>query len=110
MAGETRVSGTVTSVAANSIGVRSTDGTTATYTVDSSTQVLDDGQAVSVTRLKAGDSVLVHVIAATSGSSSYAERVLAGSSATEGPGGQLPRGTGPAAGATTGSGSTGTTA
>ncbi|RKS80427.1 hypothetical protein CLV35_0859 [Motilibacter peucedani] len=93
MAGETHVSGTVVSVAASSLRVKSSDGTTATYAVDASTQVLDDGSAVSVTSLQTGDTVLVHAIASTSGGTAYAERVLAGSSATDGPGaGQLPGG------------------
>src|SRR5690348_6841607 len=53
--GETHVPGTVTAVAADSVTVQGDDGATATYTVDSGTQVLDDGRAVSVTDLASGD-------------------------------------------------------
>jgi hypothetical protein len=88
--GETHVPGTVTGVTADSVTVQGDDGTTATYTVDASTQVLDDGQAMAVTDLASGDEVLVDVIPATDGGNAYAERVLAGTSATDGPGGPPP--------------------
>jgi hypothetical protein len=88
--GETHVLGTVTAVTATSVTVRDTSGATATYSVDSSSQVLEDGRAVAVTSLSKGARVLVHAIA-RSGGTAYAERVLAGSSATEGPGGGFGR-------------------
>lgn len=89
--GETHVTGTLTAVTSSSVTVRQAGGTSATYTVDSSTQVLANGKAVAVTALPVGDQVLVHAFPTNSGSA-YAERVLAGSSATSGPMGGMPQG------------------
>jgi len=118
--GETHVSGTITAVTASSVTVRQISGTSATYTVDSSSQVLDNGKTVAVTALTTGEQVLVHAFART-GTAAYAERVLAGSSATAGPTGGMPSGpdgggadgggpdNGTGTGAAPGAGSTGTT-
>ena len=74
----------LTAIGGSSVTVRGTDGSTATIAVDDSTQVQEDGQTVALSSLKTGDAVLVHVL--TSGSGTVAERVLAGTSATNGPG------------------------
>jgi hypothetical protein len=59
--GEQHIIGTLTGVGASSIRVNSASGT-ATYPIDSSTLLVKDGQRVSsLSALKAGDTVVVHV-------------------------------------------------
>ena len=90
VAGEVRVSGTLTAVGTSGITVEKADGTTATYTANGTTEVLRDGARSTLSALKTGDAVLVHVIPAPGGGT-VAERILAGTSATApGPGGPPP--------------------
>ena len=84
-AGEEHVTGTISKVTGSSLTVQGSDGSTATYTVDSSTQIAKDGQLVQLSDLQAGDQVLVHVL-----SGDVAERILVGTAG--GTAGQLPGG------------------
>ena len=91
IAGELRVRGTITAVTATSITVKQVDGTTSTYTANGTTDVQRDGAQSSLSALKAGDEVLVHVLPASGNGGAIAERILAGMSATQpGPGGPPP--------------------
>ena len=89
--GEQHVTGTISSVGRDSITVKASDGSTATYSVTSTTQILDDGASVALSDLAKGTDVLVHVIPADSGAGT-AERILAGSSAQDfaPPSGRMP--------------------
>ena len=82
VAGEEHVTGTITSVGSDTVTVKASDGSTATYSVTSATQILDDGAVVALSDLAQGTDVLVHVIPADSGDGT-AERILAGSSAQD---------------------------
>ena len=82
VAGEEHVTGTITAVGSDTVTVKASDGSTATYSVTSETQILDDGAAVALSDLAEGTDVLVHVIPADSGDGT-AERILAGSSAQD---------------------------
>lgn len=72
--GAQRIAGTVSAVTGSSVTVQGTDGTTRTYSVDSSTLIAKDGQQAALSDLQAGDTVLVRV---TSGG--VATRILVGS-------------------------------
>jgi hypothetical protein len=74
--GEQRLSGTLTAVGADSVTVRTSEGT-ATYAVLGVTDIRRDGQEVALSSLRAGDAVLVHVLPTSSGL--VAERILAAS-------------------------------
>jgi hypothetical protein len=90
LAGEQRLSGTVTSVGSSTVTVKTSNGT-ATYIVNSSTQIIRNGQAVSLSAIKAGDPVFMHVY--PSNGKTAVERLFAGMSATQGqngPGGPPP--------------------
>jgi hypothetical protein len=82
VAGEEHVTGTISSVGSDTVTVQASDGSTATYSVTSDTQILDDGAAVALSDLAEGTDVLVHVIPGDSGDGT-AERILAGSSAQD---------------------------
>ncbi|MCU1691930.1 MAG: hypothetical protein JWM64_1021 [Frankiales bacterium] len=82
--GETRLVGTLTRVGSDTVTVRTADGTTTTVPVAAGTQVLEDGVVAGLADLDAGEQVVVHVL--PDGDGTVAERVLAGSSALEGPG------------------------
>jgi hypothetical protein len=75
MAGEEHVQGTVAGVSGSTLKVTTGSGTTS-YTISSSTQVLRDGRAATLSQLESGDPVVVHVI--TSNGSTLVERVIAG--------------------------------
>jgi hypothetical protein len=96
VAGEEHVQGTVTATGASSLTVKTSSGSTVTYSIQSTTQIVRDGQTATLSSLQAGDPVVVHVVPSSSGSSKLVELVLAGSSATAGPGAFA----GPPAGAT----------
>ena len=81
--GEQRLSGTLVSVGSSTVTVRTSSGT-ATYAVTSSTEIVRNGQVVSVGALKAGDPVLVHVYPSGASSRLTVERLFAGSSAQDG--------------------------
>jgi hypothetical protein len=82
--GETRLTGTLRAVGTSGITVKAADGTATTVPVNGATEIVRNGTTAGLSALKAGDQVLVHVI--PSGSSTVAERVFAGTSATQGPG------------------------
>jgi hypothetical protein len=84
MAGEEHVQGTVAGVSGSTLKVTTGSGTTS-YTVSSSTQVLRNGQTATLSQLKTGDPVVVHVI--TSNGSTFVERVIAGTMTQGFPGG-----------------------
>lgn len=71
--GETRTVGTVTAVTGSSVTVRGSDGTTATYQVNGDTEIARDGAQIALSDVKAGETVLVHVLPGD-----VAERVLVG--------------------------------
>lgn len=92
---EQRVLGTVASVGATSVTVTTGSGAS-TFQVDRFTDIRRDGRPVALTALAIGDPVLVHAL--PSGSRLVAERVLAGTSVSDGgPGsfGPPPPGAGP---------------
>jgi len=72
--------GTISSVGSASITVKATDGTSTKVPVNGTTQIVRNGAIASLAALRSGDQVLVHVI--PSGSSTVAERIFAGTSAT----------------------------
>jgi len=80
-AGEQHIQGTLTAKAASTITVQSASGT-ATYTVDSTTEILRNGQAATLAAVQVGDPVVVHVY--PSGGQVLVERILAGTSASDG--------------------------
>lgn len=98
---EQRLAGTVTSVGSSSVTVKTSSGT-ATYRVTSASEIVRNGQAVSLSAIKSGDAVFVHVY--PSDSAMVIERLFAGTSATAG---KVPVGP-PPAGATTQNGQTST--
>jgi hypothetical protein len=89
LAGEQRVSGTVTAVGSSSVTVRTSSGA-ATYAVTSASQIIRNGQSVSLSAVQAGDAVFAHVYPVNG--KMTVERLFAGTSATanNGPGGPPP--------------------
>ncbi|HEY1514222.1 MAG TPA: hypothetical protein VGF66_10760 [Gaiellaceae bacterium] len=85
VAGEQHIQGTVTAKSGSRITVKSSAGTTATYTVDSRTQIVRNGQTASLSDVAVGDPVFVHVY--RSSGQMLVERLFAGSSATDDGGG-----------------------
>jgi hypothetical protein len=79
LAGEQHISGTVTAVGSSSVTVKSSSGT-ATYAVTSSSEIVRNGQAVSLTAIKAGDAAFVHVY--PSNGTMTVERLFAGTNAS----------------------------
>lgn len=68
--------GKITAVTASTVTVRSTDGFTATYTVDKTTRIVLNGTAGTLSRLKTGDEV--RVFATKSGATATAKAVIDG--------------------------------
>jgi hypothetical protein len=60
MDGEQRLTGTITAVGSSSVTVKTASATT-TYAVTSTTEIVRDGAAATLSQLKAGDPVLLHV-------------------------------------------------
>ena len=91
MDGEQHLSGTLSAVDGSDVTV-TTASDEQTFTVDGSTQVVQDGQEVAVSALTTGEDVVLHVH--PSGDGWAVERVLAGTAAQGGPGGfsTAPRG------------------
>jgi hypothetical protein len=87
LAGEQHINGTIIGKTATTVTVKASDGTSATYTVNSTTQIERNGQAATLADIQVDDPVLVHVYPSSSGQT-LVERLLAGTSATDpGPGG-----------------------
>jgi hypothetical protein len=90
VAGEEHIEGTVSATTGSTVTVKGTDGTTATYTVTSDTQVVRDGAQANLSDVQVGDAVLVHVLPTTSGGHKTAERLFAGTLPAGGIGGDGP--------------------
>jgi hypothetical protein len=59
--GEQHVNGTVTAVGASSVTVRLANGSTATYAVIASSDIVKNGAPASLSAIKVGDTVFLHV-------------------------------------------------
>jgi hypothetical protein len=82
LAGEQHILGTVAGKSASSVTVKSSAGTSATYTVNATTEIVRNGQAATLADIQVGDPVLVHVYPSSSGQM-LVERLLAGTSAND---------------------------
>ena len=113
VAGEQHIQGTVAATGASTVTVKATGGTTGTYTVDASSQIEVNGQSATLSAVKVGDTVLVHVYPSSSGTM-LVERLFDGDLPAGGPDGFGPPsgsssgGTGSGGTGSFGSGSTGT--
>jgi hypothetical protein len=88
-AGEQHITGTLTAVGSSSVTVKTPAGT-ATYTVDAATQIVRDGASATLSQLRVGDAVFLHVYPTSSGGRLHVERIFAGqlpSGGFGGPGG-----------------------
>lgn len=65
--------GTVTAISSDSISIKTTRGTTVTYTITSSTTVSNKGSNASVSDIKTGDTVLIRQTNDTTGDASAIE-------------------------------------
>jgi hypothetical protein len=79
IAGEQHIQGTLTAKTSGSITVKSTSGT-ATYVVNATTEIVRNGQAATLSAVRVGDAVFVHVHPSSSGQM-LVERLFAGTSA-----------------------------
>jgi len=78
--GEQHLSGTIASISGSTIAITTGSGTSS-YTIDSSTQLVKDGQQVSsLSVMHKGDSVLLHVYPLNG--KTHVERVIDGTSTT----------------------------
>lgn len=75
--GEQHVQGTLTAIGASSITVEAATGAH-TYQVTGTTEIMNNGKAATLSQLKTGTQVLVHVYPATSGNQLLVERLFAG--------------------------------
>ena len=89
VAGEQRLQGMITAKTAASITVKSTAGSTATYTVNATSQIEVNGRNASLSDVKVGESVFVHVYPSASGAM-LVERLFAGDLPSGGPGAGQP--------------------
>ena len=97
---EQLVRGTIAAISSSKITVKASNGTTESYAITGSTQIVRDGKSATVAELKAGDDVAV--AASNSSGSSTAVRIIDGPLPTTGtapgfgvpPGGNLPGGGG----------------
>lgn len=80
--GEQRLAGTVTKVGSSSVTIRTAGGTTA-YAVTAQTEIVRNGALASLSAIRAGDSVFVHLIP-SNGSSYVVERLFAQSANGQG--------------------------
>lgn len=87
--GEQRVRGTLTGKTGSTVTVRSSSGSTATYTVTGATDVVRNGTPTALSAVRVGDPVLVHVLPTSSGGPLVLERLFAGTlpARGDGPGG-----------------------
>jgi len=85
VAGEQHILGTVAATGAATITVKTGSGS-ATYVVNATTEIVRNGQSATLSEIQVGDPVLVHVYPSSSGQM-LVERLLAGTSANDGPGG-----------------------
>ncbi|MBV9869566.1 MAG: hypothetical protein JO214_02995 [Frankiaceae bacterium] len=82
------VQGTLSSVGGSKLTVKSVNGTTASYTVVASTQIVRNDKVATVSDLRAADKVVLEVTEGSAGGT-LLERVLAGTSATAPAGGLI---------------------
>src|SRR5579885_2560926 len=82
-AGEQHVRGTVAAKSASSVSFMSSNGATATYVVNVTTQIVRNGKTATLADGKVADPVFVHVYPSSSGRL-LVERLFAGSSASGG--------------------------
>jgi hypothetical protein len=86
LAGEQRLQGTLTRVDGSTVTVRTSSGT-ASYTVTGSTQIIRNGAPATVSQLRPGDPVFLHVYPSGSGGRMLVERIFAGTFPAYGGGG-----------------------
>ena len=89
VAGEQHIQGTVTATTATTLTVKSSSATT-TYTVNATTEIIRNGKSAMLAGIKVGDPVMVHVFPSSSGTM-LVERLMAGTSASDGGGFGPPR-------------------
>lgn len=75
--GELRLQGTLTAVGSSSVSLKTSAGTS-TYAVTSATQIIRNGAPATLSQLKAGEQVFVHVYPSGSGSGLTVERLFVG--------------------------------
>jgi hypothetical protein len=94
LAGEQHIQGILTAKTANTISVKSSSGTVATYGITSSTEVARNGANATLAAVKVGDPVLVHVLPTSTSGHPDVERLFVGTlpEGGFGPGGGTPRG------------------
>ncbi len=80
ISGEQHIQGTLTAKTASTITVKSTGGT-APYAVNATTQIVRNGRSATLSDVKVGDPVFVHVYPSSSGQM-LVERLFAGTSAS----------------------------
>ena len=80
--GEQRVNGTVTAVGSSSVTVKLASGTTATYAVIGSSDIVKNGARVSLSSIKVGDAVFLHVY--PSNGQTVVEHLFAGTTPARG--------------------------
>jgi hypothetical protein len=83
IAGEQHIVGTVAATTDSTVTVKTSDGSSTTYTVNATTEIMRNGQAATLSEIQAGDPVLVHVYPSSSGEM-LVEKVYAGFSANDG--------------------------
>jgi hypothetical protein len=88
VAGEQHLIGTLTAIGNSTVTVKSATGT-ATYKITSTTQIVRNGSAATLSQLKVGDPVVVHVLPSSAGTKAV-ERIYAGSLPAEDPGERAP--------------------
>ena len=98
--------GTITAIGNGTVTIKLTSGTTTTYTVTSSTRLMNNGATVALSSFKVGDSVRGSTT--TQGGTTLNDMV-SGTFAGGGRGGTPPQGTAPQSTTGTGTGTTGTT-
>lgn len=77
VAGEQRLQGTLAGVRGSAITVKTASGS-ATYTVTGTTEIVRNGSRASLSDLKVGDPVFVHVYPSASSGAMLVERIFAG--------------------------------
>jgi len=80
--GEQHVGGTVTAVGSSTVTVKLADGTTATYAVIASSDIVKNGARVSLSAIKVGDAVFLHVY--PSNGQTVVEHLFAGTTPARG--------------------------
>ena len=95
--GEQRVQGTVTAKTATTITVRTSGGTTATYAVNATSELVRNGRRATLADIQVGDPVFLHALPSSVSGQLLVARLFAGGSsnrpgAPNAPGGPAPQG------------------